>query len=128
MVAVVGLGAWCDVDDVPAPDGLAFLVDEFALLSDGRRLTLLDRRGFTSALSGRRSVEQNWAAETWQGLTADVLTTVLPDDAEDTGEEHRWTDLTVALAERGVDATEAALRTVPYEVVLSDRVRARLAP
>ena len=127
MVTVVGLGAWCDVADVPVPHGLAFVVDEFARTSDGRRLTLLDRRGFASALNGRRSVEENWATETAQGLTAGVLTTVLPDDAEDTGDEHRWAELAAALVDRGIDATEAALRTLPYEVVLSDRVHARLA-
>ena len=126
MVTVVGLGAWCDVAEVPVVHGLAFAVDEFALTSDGQRLTLLDRRGFASALNGRRSVEENWAAETVRGLTACVLTTVLPDDAEDTGDEHRWAELAADLVGRGLDVTEADLRTLPYEVVLSGRVRARL--
>jgi len=77
----VGLGAWCDLDS-PAEDagGSHFKVREFALLSDGREVTLLDDRGWTiSAPLARVSVTH---------IVSGTYTTVLPDNAEETGEEH----------------------------------------
>jgi hypothetical protein len=55
-------------------------VHEFAFLDDGRRLVLHRERGFTTSATH---------------MTADhaersVLTTVLPDGAEVTGEDHQW--------------------------------------
>ncbi|RHA43913.1 hypothetical protein [Cellulomonas rhizosphaerae] len=126
MATVVGLGAWCDESDVPEADGLAFDVDEFAMTSDAERITILDRRGFALALTGGRSVAENRTALTAEGLTASVLTTVLPDDAEETGDEHRWAELAADLVGRGFDVTGASLRALPYQVVLSERIRTRL--
>lgn len=47
-VSVVSLGAWCDLD-APTEEsracGTSFRVREFALLSDGREVTVLAGRG-----------------------------------------------------------------------------------
>jgi hypothetical protein len=72
-VTVIGLGAWTELahkDD----RGMDIDVHEFAVLSDGRRLTLHQNYGFSTSATH---------------MTADpavrsVLTTVLPDDAEET--------------------------------------------
>ncbi len=52
--------------------------------------------------------------------------TVLPDDAEETGEEHPWEWLAELLRAQGVEAPPEDLRGLPYDVEFSDRLRARL--
>jgi hypothetical protein len=148
-VRVVGLGAWCDFvteadyrsrfpgfESSPAVDeaieefkrGASFDVHEFAVLDDGRRITLHDQRGFTTAV---RVSDGSTPGDTWQHLTLaelerDVLTTVLPDDDE-TQDEHPWEWLAGLLRDYGVEASADELRALPYEVVFSDRLRARVA-
>jgi hypothetical protein len=119
---VVGLGAWCDLDsaggDSRGGGGTSFRVREFALLSDGREVTLLDDRGWTtSAQLDRMSIA-------W--VVRDIYNTVLPDDAEETGEEHEWQHFEQRLREAGVAVTLDQLRALPYRVILSDRLRSQL--
>ncbi len=49
---VMALGAWCDLvpreTSTASPGGTSFEVHEFAIMNDGRRLTLHTSRGFTS--------------------------------------------------------------------------------
>jgi hypothetical protein len=97
--------------------GVSFDVHEFAELTDGRRLTLHEERGFTT--SGQ------WRHLTLENLERDVRTTVLPDD-DDTGDEHPWEWLAGLLHARGVQATAEELRLLPYSVEFSARLRARL--
>lgn len=101
------------------PSGLAFSVEEFAVLADGRRLRLHAERGFAMGAGAHP-----WAFVTRAGLRSDVLTTVLPDDAEETGEEHPWDWLAQLLRAQGVEASPDELRVLPYDVELSDRLRA----
>ncbi|WP_248827617.1 hypothetical protein [Frankia sp. Mgl5] len=105
---------------------LHFRVEEFATLSDGRRLTLTDDRGWSSKRSG------GGAATAWVGLTVEavesaVRNVVLPDDAEETGELYSWTHLVERLRALGVETTLEELRRLPYEVILSQRLQARLS-
>jgi hypothetical protein len=91
-------------------------VHEFAMLDDGRRLTLHQERGFSTSATH---------------LTADhvqrsVLTTVLPDDAEVTGEDHPWEWLASLIRTHGVAVTPEQLKTVPYEVEFGSRLAALL--
>jgi hypothetical protein len=107
---------------VLSPGGIHFRVEEFAVLADGRRIRLHAERGFS--LSG--------GVDPWEGLTlenmeANVRTTVLPDDAEDTGEDHPWDWLAALLRAQGIHASVEQLRAVPYGVEFSDRVRARVS-
>jgi hypothetical protein len=149
-VAVVGLGAWCDFvtedeyrqrlvrDGWPPHEvenlveeskrGVSFDVHEFADLDDGRRLTLHEERGFTTsamATVGPAPTDQ-WRYLTLENLERDVRTTVLPDD-DDTQDEHPWEWLVELLYVHGVEATTEELRVLPYEVVFSERLRARVA-
>jgi hypothetical protein len=119
---VVALGAWCDLhsagEDSGGSAGTSFKVREFALLSDGREVTLLDDRGWsTSARLDQIPITQ---------VIRDVYNTVLPDDAEETGEEHEWQRFEQRLREAGVAVTLDELRALPYRVILSDRLRSRL--
>ena len=138
-MSVTGLGAWCDFvtedeyrqrlvrDGWPAEEiehlveefnlGVSFDVHEFAELTDGRRLTLHEERGFTT--SGQ------WRHLTLENLERDVRTTLLPDD-DDTQDEHPWEWLVALLHPRGVEATAEELRLLPYGVEFSERLRARL--
>ena len=116
-------GRFVPVPGVPvlSPGSISFRVEEFAVLADGRRIRLHAERGFTLSAG----------SDPWQGLTLtsledDVRATVLPDDAEDTGEEHPWDWLSELLRLQGVEATPEELRELPYDVEFSDRLHARL--
>lgn len=122
---VVGWAPYVPEPGVPVldPRAISFRVTEFAVLSDGRRLRLDTGRGFTTGGPG-----DPWGGLTLEGLTGDVLTTVLPDDAEDTGEDHDWAELAGLLRAQGIDVAPEELRALPYSVEFSDRVRARFRP
>jgi hypothetical protein len=107
--------------------GLSFDVHEFADLADGRRLTLRDDLGFTISTMASRgpAPSDQWRHLTLEQLQRDVLTTVLPDD-DDTQEQHPWKLLAALLHIHGEEATAEELRLLPYDVVFSERLRARV--
>jgi hypothetical protein len=107
--------------------GLSFDVHEFADRADGRRLTLRDDLGFTISTMASRGPEPSdqWRHLTLEQLPRDVLTTVLPDD-DDAQEQHPWKLLAALLHSHGEEATAEELRLLPYEVVFSERLRARV--
>ena len=78
---------------------------------------------FTSR--GDPQPSDQWRYLTLEHLERDVRTTVLPDD-DDTQDEHPWEWLAELLHVHGVEATAEELRLVPYDVVFSERLRARL--
>ncbi len=91
---VIGLGAWCDYDDAAhthSNPAVHFSVAQFAVLSDGRRLSLHagSDRGFTtsSRVAGGPPPADAWAGLTLANIEANVRNTVLPDD-DSSGEEH----------------------------------------
>jgi hypothetical protein len=91
-----------------------------AILDDGRRITLLDDRGW-----GGTGL---WETTT-VGEIEDTARTVVGPDEPAEGQTHEvmaaahWTHLAVVLGERGVATGPDALRTLPHVVVLSDRLR-----
>ena len=109
-VAVVSLGAWGDLKEASG-GGTSCKVREFALLSDGREVTLLDDRGWsTSAPLGGISLTH---------VVRNIYNVVLPDNAEETGEEHEWQRFEERLREAGVAVAPDELRALPYRVFLS---------
>lgn len=106
---------------VLSPGGISFRVEEFAVLADGRRLRLHAERGFTLSAG-----VDPWQYLTLENLEADVRTTVLPDDAEDTGEDHPWEWLCELLRGQGIEASPEELRVLRYDVEFSDRLRDRV--
>jgi hypothetical protein len=101
----------------------SFRVSEFAVLADGRRLTLHDERGFSVSDSSG----DLWRGLTLQAVEADVRRTVLPDEA-DTEDEHAWEWLAGFVRAHGVEVSADRLRSVPCEVEFSERLLPRLSP
>lgn len=122
---VVGLGAICDLREQRSdhPRSVSFSVAEFVTLDDGQRVILHDDRGFTigSGSPGDTGSGNNWGGETVESITRDVLNVVLPDD-DDCEEDHPWLWLVDLARARGLVMTAEDLRSLPYEVVLSDNV------
>lgn len=103
-----------------------FRVEEFATLSDGRRVTLSQDRGWSSSGVSGAADDDLWAYLAVEDVERDVLNVVLPDDAEATGDKHPWELFAERLVDLGVSTTPEDLRALPYEVILSQRLRERL--
>lgn len=128
---VVGLRAWCDFvpeeESSASPGSVSFVVNELALLADGRRVALHSgERGFAVAGPHRPTPDDPLAGMTAEHIEANVRNTVLPDE-DDSGDEHPYEWLRELLGRQGVVVTTASLRSVPYTVELSDRLRQLLA-
>ena len=114
-VTVAVLGAWAELARA-GERGMNIDVHEFAVLSDGRRLTLHHGRGFTTSAT-RLSAGQTRSS---------VLTAVLPDDAEVTGEDHPWGWFASLIWAHRVAVTPERLKAVPYVVEFGPRLSALL--
>jgi hypothetical protein len=114
-VTVVGLGAWSELARKDE-QGMDIDVHEFAVLDDGRRLTLHQDRGFSTSATHM----------TADHAESSVLTTVLPDDAEFTGEDHPWEWLASLIRNHGVAVTPEQLKAVRYVVEFGPRLAALL--
>jgi hypothetical protein len=112
-VEVVGLGAWSELIR-RHPGGIDVDVREFAVLSDGRRLALSEDRGFST--SATRLTPEH--------AEQSVLTVVLPDDAETSGEPHPWDRLAALIGGQGLPVTAEQLKRVPYVVEFGPRLSA----
>lgn len=139
---VVALGGVCDLvppeESTARPVGLSFSVSEFAVLADGRRLTLHAHRGWTQVPI--RSVPHGeprpdawdepvdlWMFTNREAVVQDTLNVVLPDDDDDP-DDHPYEWLAGLLAEQGVSVSPDELRGLPYTVELSRRLEDRLQP
>ncbi len=105
---------------------MAFTALHLAVLRDGRRLTLLDDRGW--GVSGPPDIWQYTSAEE---IAVDARTVVGPDEpfgarTQQDMEADHWSRLTDRLRRRGVAVGAEELRRLPHDVELSERVRARL--
>jgi len=123
-VAIVRLGALCELES-STPSQANFRVSEYAVLDDGSEIVLHSERGYSAGVP-RREQADVWQHMTAEGIERDVLTVVLPDDAEETGEDHPWDWLVALLARAGVVESADRLRTLPYEVRLGPAVMTRL--
>lgn len=126
----MSLGARCDLAESSgaSPGGVSFTVSEFAVLDDGRRITLHADRGWTSWARSTGAAEpiDPWTFLTREHLEQDVLNVVLPDDAETTGQSHEWAWLCELLQRHGIEATVDELKAIPYAVEISDDILSRL--
>jgi hypothetical protein len=126
---VVRLGAFADTL-ASSRAGITVNIEEYAILADGRRL-VFDRQGFTSQAFGLGGVPDpvdQWTLLTVESIERDVRNTVLPDDDDIAAEhDHDWVHIANCLRELGVDVSPEELMGLPYDVVLSDRLRARLS-
>lgn len=106
--------------------GLHCSVVETAHLRDDRTVVLRDGLGWTSVVMGD-APHDPWETLDVAALTRDVLTVVLPDDAEETGQDHPWELFVTVLSWHGLGTTVQHLQGLPYLVALAPRVHARLA-
>ena len=99
-----------------------------ALLADGRRMLLLDDRGWSG--SGPPDI---WARTSMEEMVFTARTVVGPDEPPPgrTQEEEaagHWAALAGTLQQQGVAVDGSELAQLPHDVVLSDRLLARLNP
>lgn len=104
-----------------------------AVLDDGRRLLLLDDRGWSWRLGGpgARGLTDPWWGASEREIVETARMVVGPDEAfggrsqEDMAVGH-WNTLADTLRAQGVDIDGDSLRQLRHDVVLSDRLRVRL--
>ena len=116
-------GAAADVGD---PREMSLSALHLAVLEDGRRLTLLDDRGW-----GVHGPPDIWRRTSVEEIEADARMVVGPDapygdhSAADMEAGH-WSYLTGILRRQGVRVEADELRRLPHEVEISERLRTRI--
>src|SRR5262245_64664323 len=114
---------------------VSFSARHEAVLSDGRRLILLDDRGWTSSTltaEGPDGVRRASEGGVWDGISAEEIhktarTVVGPDEPVDghsyeEADAAHWDHLARVLGEQGLTADAADLKALPHDVVLSERL------
>ncbi|BCJ33722.1 hypothetical protein Athai_12250 [Actinocatenispora thailandica] len=127
MTEVVRLRTVVDVDAAGSSHrNLSATARHEAVLDDGRRVLLLDDRGWGA--SGPPGI---WAATSVADIEDTARMVVGPDEpsaghtATDMAADH-WAHLAALLHRSGVTVDADRLARLPHDVVLSDRLRARL--
>ena len=133
------LVTFVDIDDANRSQ-LSFSARHDALLADGRRIVLLNDRGWSQSrinfVSDRKLPLRGEASSPWEGVTREQIeetarSVVGPDCAygdytQSEMDEGHWTYLSAGLKEQGVDVDATNLEALPHDVELSDRLLARL--
>ena len=98
---------------------LSFYAEEFADLSDGRRVILKDDRGWS--LWPFRYPDSSWKFASGRQLTKEAILVLDPDDNE------RWMEWGVErLRFLGIDVDPASVHAAPFRVEFGPRVRHEL--
>jgi hypothetical protein len=115
-----------------------------AVLSDGRRVLLLDDRGWTSSLrtafyagdasdrdSAREEQPDIWATTSVEDIEEEARMVVGTDEpldgfSQEDAEQGHWAYLSDVLRQHGVVVDALDLRRLPHDVVLSERLLARV--
>lgn len=133
MSAVRRLVTVADLRERADPREMSVTARHEAELDDGRRVVLLDDRGWTSALRGAGVDETTdaWRTASEREIVETARTVVGPDEpfggrTQDDMERDHWAWLAAKLAAAGVMVHPDDLRRLPHDVVLGDELRARL--
>jgi len=121
-------------DDGPDARRMSVSARHEAVLADGRRVVLLDDRGWSEELAGVSEDEDLpgvWAIETVEEIERTARTVVGPDEPFDDRtaadmEAGHWDSLARVLRQEGIEVDAADLSGLPHEVELSDRVLERV--
>jgi hypothetical protein len=104
-----------------------------AILEDGRRVLLLDDRGWSETLrgAGADEVADLWVLTSEQDIAETARTVVGPDEpfggrSQAEMESDHWNALAEVLRAHGVGVDGSQLRQLPHEVALSQPLLARL--
>ncbi|MFG2140212.1 hypothetical protein [Streptomyces sp. NPDC048650] len=131
MTVATGLITRVDLDEVASgARQMSVSARLEAVIADGRRLVLLDNRGWSSSLHGGGVDLRAWISVEDIESTARVV--VGPDEPSD-GETYEqqaadhWGTLADLLRRHGVDVDAQELERLPHDVVLSQRLRAWIA-
>ena len=127
-----------ELDDAGDPQAQNFSALHEAVLADGRRVTLLDDRGwggrafrFDGRTTHAITAFEAWSFVTREEIVREARIVVGPDEAfdghsqEDMEDDH-WAHLAEVLCARGITIEPAELRRLPHEVVLGERLLAAL--
>jgi hypothetical protein len=114
-----------DVDDSTAGCGVSASAKHELELGDGRRVLLLDDRGWGS--SG------GWASTSAEAVRETARAVVGPDEPADgqsraEAESEHWAHLAAAALRQGVSVSPAELAQFPHEVNIGARLLQRLSP
>jgi hypothetical protein len=144
MAAVTHLVTLVDVDEGNSDARqMSVSARHEAALADGGRALLLDDRGWTSSalmayrageLSGgdlRPEQPDPWAGTTVEEIEETARVVVGPDEppdghSQEEAEEAHWAYLADVLREQGLVVDPMELKQLPHEVVLSERLLARI--
>jgi hypothetical protein len=104
-----------------------------AVLDDGRRVILLDDRGWTSALRGAGVDDETdaWRFASEREISETARVVVGPDEpfgdrTQADMERDHWRRLAETLGAEGVVVGAGELQELPHDVVLGERLHARL--
>jgi hypothetical protein len=133
MAVVTRLVTFVDVEGIADAVQVSLSARHEAVLADGRRLLLLDDRGWTTRwrqLEG--DVVDVWATLSVEDTERMARAVVGPDEPFDDHSyedmaAHHWAALADDLRRQGVVVDPEELRQLPHDVVLSDRLLARIA-
>jgi hypothetical protein len=96
-------------------------VQEFGVRRDGIGIPLRRRIEWGSQSNSPDPGDQ-WRHITLESMTRQVLNVVIPDDAEETGEDHPWSEFVDALRAAGIQVSSDELRKLSYNVVFAPRL------
>ena len=116
-----------------------------AVLEDGRRVLLLDDRGWTSSAlraswvgevsdgDSWRDQPDIWAMTSVEDIEETARVVVGPDEpaegcSHENAEADHWVYLAGVLRQQGVVVDALELKRLPHDVVLSERLLARIGP
>lgn len=115
------------------PRRISVSVRHDAVMDDGSRLLLLDDRGWIQEARGpgANEIDDLWALTPERDIVETARAVVGPDEpfggrSQNDMETGHWNTLAQHLRAQGVVADAGQLRQLPHEIVLSDRLRARL--
>jgi hypothetical protein len=132
MPHVVRIVTLADACEHPDARSISVSARMEAVLADGRRLLLLDDRGWTSSLRGAGADEADiWAGMSEDGIAETTRVVVGPDEpfggrSQADMESDHWNALAEKLRAQGVTIDGGELMHLPHDVVLSDRLLAFL--
>jgi hypothetical protein len=132
MPRVVRIVTLADVREDADPHGISVSTRQEAVLEDGRRLLLLDDRGWSSTLGGAGASEVDvWALTSEHEIAETTRMVVGPDEpfggrSQADMEADHWNALADKLRAQGVTVDGSELMQLPHDVVLSNQLLARL--
>jgi hypothetical protein len=127
MVAVARLVTLVELHDADARR-MSVSARHEAELVDGRRVVLLDDRGWSSSAN----VPDIWAVTSMEDIEKTARMVVGPDEphggiSEDDMEADHWAFLSELLGRQGVVVDARELKRLPHDLVLGERLLARVA-